>query len=74
MAAWWLMRRRGLPAQLRIGVRKDDGTLRAHAWVEIRGLVLNDNAEIYRGYTAFARAIELASQTHSKPSLQQPLA
>ncbi len=34
LALWWLLRRRGIPAELRIGVRKDDGDLKAHAWVE----------------------------------------
>jgi hypothetical protein len=70
MAAWWLLRRQRLPATLRIGVRKDDGILRAHAWLEICGEVLNDNAEIYRGYTAFARAIESMGQPAPQPPLQ----
>ena len=33
---WWLLRRRSLPAELRIGVRKDT-ELQAHAWVEHGG-------------------------------------
>lgn len=37
----WL-RREGLPSELRIGVLKEDGTLRAHAWVELGGKVVND--------------------------------
>lgn len=35
LAAQLLLARRGLPARLRFGVRRDDtGRLRAHAWVE----------------------------------------
>jgi transglutaminase superfamily protein len=39
----WLLHD-GVPSQLRIGVRKDDGTLRAHAWVEIDGEVVGESA------------------------------
>jgi len=67
LAAWWLLRWQRLPASLRIGVRKDDGVLQAHAWLEISGTVLNDSAEIYRGYTAFARAIESTGQPTPQP-------
>ena len=65
LTAWWLVRRQHVPAQLRIGVRRDEGDLRAHAWVEVSGVVLNDNAEIFRGYKAFARAMESSG---SQPS------
>lgn len=37
----WL-RREGLPGELRIGVRKEGGALRAHAWVELSGSIVND--------------------------------
>jgi hypothetical protein len=45
-----LARRRGLPAQLRIGVRKDGGALLAHAWVECAGrtLIPGDGVERYQ--------------------------
>lgn len=37
----YFLRRRGLPAQLRIGARKSaDGQFDAHAWVELDGAVL----------------------------------
>jgi hypothetical protein len=38
----WMFRRRGLPAGFRIGVRKIDGELEAHAWIERQGSVLFD--------------------------------
>jgi hypothetical protein len=38
----WLLRRRGIPAPLRIGVRHGDGKLDAHAWIELEGAPLND--------------------------------
>jgi hypothetical protein len=37
----WL-RREGLPSELRIGVRKVDGALLAHAWVELDGEAVGD--------------------------------
>jgi hypothetical protein len=58
LTAWALMRRQHISARLRIGVRGQGTELRAHAWVEVSGVVLNDSEEIFRGYKAFARAIE----------------
>ena len=37
-----ILRRRGIPAELRIGVRKVSGGLNAHAWVEHDGRLLLD--------------------------------
>lgn len=38
---WWL-RREGLPSELRIGVLKERDALKAHAWVDLGGRVVND--------------------------------
>ncbi len=46
LALWWLLRRRGIAADLRIGVRKAAGEFEAHAWVELEGAVINDRADI----------------------------
>lgn len=43
---WWLLRRRGVGAKLRIGVRLEDGTLEAHAWVECDGIPVNDRPDV----------------------------
>jgi hypothetical protein len=37
LALVYLLRRRGLPAELRIGVRKTGEAFGAHAWVECQG-------------------------------------
>jgi len=42
LALWWLLRRRGIAADLRIGGRKQNGQFQAHAWVELDGVVLDD--------------------------------
>jgi hypothetical protein len=58
----WLLDRRGIPAQLRIGVRKDAGELEAHAWIESGGVVLNDTADVSNRYRQFEGDLaELAS-------------
>jgi transglutaminase superfamily protein len=41
---FWL-RKEGIPSELRIGVRKEDRQLKAHAWVEIDGQVVNDSPD-----------------------------
>jgi hypothetical protein len=45
-----LARRRGLPAELRIGVKKASGEFSAHAWIECGGLTLlpGDGVEQYQ--------------------------
>ena len=53
LSLWWLLRRRGLPAELRIGVAKGDAQLQAHAWVELAGRVINDRAAVADDYAAY---------------------
>jgi hypothetical protein len=53
LVLWWLLRRRGLPAELRIGARKRDAQLEAHAWVELEGQVLNDSEVVHKHYARF---------------------
>jgi hypothetical protein len=52
----WLLKD-GLPSTLRIGVRKADGDLRAHAWVELGGHVLNDQPHDVAVFTPLANAV-----------------
>ena len=54
---WWLLRRQGVRSDLRIGVRKEDGQLQAHAWVECDGVALNERAETLRRYAPFAERV-----------------
>jgi hypothetical protein len=57
LALWCLLRRRGIDGELRIGVRKEAGRVQAHAWVEWRGVVLNDGDAVRERFAAFDRAI-----------------
>jgi Transglutaminase-like superfamily len=48
---WWLCRRRGHDTDVLIGVAPpEDGRLPAHAWVEYRGVPLNDTADVRTRY------------------------
>jgi hypothetical protein len=58
LTKWWLLRRQGIPCDLRIGVRSGAGEdprdrMQAHAWVEIPDVAASDAQD----YTAFDRPI-----------------
>jgi hypothetical protein len=48
-----LLRRRGINADLRIGVRFVQGKLDAHAWVEYQGIPINDKQDVAQRFAAF---------------------
>ena len=50
---WWLLLRRAIPAQMRIGVRKSGEAFEAHAWVEMAGRAINDSDDVQTRYTPF---------------------
>ena len=43
LVLWWLLKRKGIEANLHIGVQKEGERLSAHSWVEINGNVLTDD-------------------------------
>ena len=49
---WWLLRRAGVAADLRIGAQKEADVLMAHAWVEFAGAPVGDTGS--GRYGAFA--------------------
>ena len=55
-----LLERQEVSAQLRIGVRKGENGLEAHAWVEAAGTTLNDGQDVGERYAAFDRNFALA--------------
>lgn len=50
---WWMLRWQGIPGELKIGVRREGQTLRAHAWIEHGGHVINDQDNIATLYTPY---------------------
>jgi Transglutaminase-like superfamily len=53
LTLWYLLRKQGIDACLRIGVRKENERFEAHAWVEHGGEGLNQPEEMHRHYAAF---------------------
>jgi hypothetical protein len=54
LSLWWLLARRGITTQFRIGVRKDGEKFAAHAWVERDGAAIGDPESSHLHYAAFA--------------------
>jgi hypothetical protein len=52
LIVWWWLRRRGLPAQLRIGTIGSAESFAAHAWVELDGIALAQKDLPYRSFDA----------------------
>jgi hypothetical protein len=40
LTLWWLLRSQGVDCEVRIGIRRAQGTFEAHAWLEHRGIAL----------------------------------
>ena len=53
LVLWWLLRRRGIAAELRIGARKEFERFEAHAWVEVDSAVLNDATAEHQHFVPF---------------------
>jgi len=65
LVLWWLLSRRGIPAELRIGARKEAGRFQAHAWVELGNVVLNDSGEAHLHFAPFdGSIISMETQAH----------
>jgi hypothetical protein len=54
---WGMLRRKGMETDLRFGMKKKDGKLLAHAWVEYRGERLEPTGEHNQNYVPFAKPI-----------------
>jgi len=65
LTLWYLLRRHGISACLRIGVRKENEKFEAHAWVEYASEALNQDEAMHRHYAAF-------EQDLPEPPAEQP--
>jgi hypothetical protein len=54
LALQWILARRGIASQLRLGVRRRDGHFEAHAWIEHAGEPLIDGPGVHEDFAAFA--------------------
>ena len=57
----WLLNRRGVKSDLRIGVRLTGGLLEAHAWVECNGVPVNDRPDVIGQFEPFGDPVPAAA-------------
>jgi hypothetical protein len=50
LTVWLLLRRRRLPAELKIGVQRRNAPFQAHAWVELGGVALDPTAAAHQPF------------------------
>jgi hypothetical protein len=62
LTLWWLLARQGISSHLRIGIRKENEKMEAHAWVERDGAALNEPDEHHQHYSAFDAAFSSLPQ------------
>jgi hypothetical protein len=65
LVLWWQLRRSGIAAEMRIGVRKQAGRFEAHAWVELGNVILNDFGEAHVHFAPFDGSILSQETSHS---------
>jgi hypothetical protein len=56
-AHWWLMKKRGIPVQMKFGMKKQNEKLAAHSWLEYNGITFSKDMAMNKKYTAFEAAI-----------------
>jgi len=65
LVLWWLLRVRGISADLRIGARKDADRFEAHAWVELGGEVISSGNDAHLHFVPFeGPLISMESRSH----------
>ena len=65
VALWWMLRRRGVAAEIQIGGRREAANFEAHAWVEAGGNTLPGEGEGHPHFARFDRPIKSAgAQIH----------
>ncbi len=62
-----MLQRRRIPSNLHIGIRKDCIQVDAHAWIELKGAVINDYPDIATHYSQFSSMTEGLLQHLEKP-------
>ena len=69
---WWLLRRNGIPCELRLGARTGSSPFSAHAWVQCAGVALNEDAAQLQQYAPFAQAVvPVGARRWRRPAIAQ---
>jgi hypothetical protein len=55
LTLWLLLQQQNISSAIKIGVRKENGRMEAHAWVERNGVTLNETDEVHQHYAPFER-------------------
>jgi len=53
LSLWAILLRRGIHADLRIGVRRSGEAIQGHAWLEIEGIPVNEKGSVVRTYSVY---------------------
>ena len=53
LAIWWLLARKNINVELKIGVKNNDEKFQAHAWVEFMGTALTSPHDNEKDFLAF---------------------
>ena len=56
LVTWWLLQRKGISTILKIGVAKENGDFKAHAWVEMSGIPIIDAESTQVTFTSIYHA------------------
>jgi hypothetical protein len=56
-AHWWLLKIRGIPVNMKFGMKKQNNKLAAHAWLEYNGEPFGENNYTNKKFTAFETSI-----------------
>jgi transglutaminase superfamily protein len=65
LSLWVILRRRGVHASLRIGMRRSGEKVEGHAWLEIDGIPVNEKQAVIRTYTVFDGPISFDEMTRT---------
>jgi hypothetical protein len=57
LLVWGFLRREGMQGRVCFGVRMCARKLEAHAWVEYKGMVVNDSLKVHECYTALREVL-----------------
>lgn len=66
LALAWMLRRRGVTATVRVGVRTADG-FEAHAWVECNGIAVDDAPRRREGYAPLVDSSQFTVDSSKEP-------
>ena len=57
LTLWAMLLRRGIEADLRVGIRRREGKVEGHAWLEYGGLPLNEESSVVGTYSVHDRPV-----------------